>query len=118
MEALRTDRALTGPSKMPRHSLDSRDLAERMGLRHHNVLRSIDRVLRQCPNAAPHYRFEQHPVTAGLGGRRLCRHALIDREGFMLLAMGLPAARREAALRLAAELSPIPLFPKGPLPVL
>lgn len=80
--------------------IDSREIGERMGTRHHNVLRSIDLVVRQCPDAAPHFRFDQHPATAGLGGTRLCRHALIDREGFMLLAMGFPASRRETALQL------------------
>lgn len=80
-----------------RRAVDSRELAASFGQRHHNVLKSIDLVLCQCPEAAPHYRFEQHLVTAGLGGARSVRHALIDREGFMLLAMAFPSARRDVA---------------------
>lgn len=84
---------------------DSRDLATAFGLRHHNVLASIDWILRQCPAATPHFRFERHPVTAGLGGTRFCRHAMIDREGFMLLAMSFPSTQRESALQWLVKLS-------------
>lgn len=79
--------------------VDSRDLAGRFGRRHHNVLAAIDLVLRQCPSAAPHFRFDQYAVTAGMGGTRYVRHALIDRTGFMLLAMSFPSAQRELALQ-------------------
>ena len=77
---------------------DSRELARAFGRRHHNVLAAIDLVLSRCPAAAPHYRFGEHPVTAGLGGTRYVRHALIDRTGFMLLAMSFPSTQRETAL--------------------
>lgn len=79
--------------------VDSVDLAKSFGLRHHNVLSSIDLVLRQCPGATSHYQFVQRPVTAGLGGTRYTRHAMIDREGFMLLAMAFPSKQRELALQ-------------------
>lgn len=85
--------------------IDSRELATAFGRRHHNVLAAIDLVLRQCPEAAVHYRFEEHPVTAGLGGTRYVRHAMIDREGFMLLAMSFPSTQRETALRFALALA-------------
>lgn len=81
-----------------RREVDSRELATAFGRRHHNVLAAIDLVLRQCPAAAPHFRFEDHAVTAGLGGTRYVRHALIDREGFMLLAISFPSTQRELAL--------------------
>lgn len=77
---------------------DSRDIAASFGRRHHNVLSAIDLVLRDCPEAAPHVRFDQHPVTAGLGGTRNVRHALVDRCGFMLLAMTMPSNARLMAL--------------------
>jgi phage regulator Rha-like protein len=80
-------------------TVDSITLANSFGQRHHNVLSSIDLVLRQCPGAAPHYEFVQRPVTAGLGGTRYVRHAMIDREGFMLLAMAFPSKQRELALQ-------------------
>ena len=67
--------------------IDSRELASAFSRRHHNVLAAIDLVLRQCPAAARHYRFENHLVTAGL-----------DRTGFMLLAMSFPSTQRETAL--------------------
>lgn len=79
-------------------TVDSRELAQAFGRRHHNILAAIDLVLRQCPAAAPHYQFKDRPVTAGLGGTRYVRHALIDREGFMLLAMSFPSTQRELAL--------------------
>lgn len=79
-------------------TVDSRELAQAFGRRHHNVLAAIDLVLQQCPAAAPHYGFEDHLVTAGLGGTRRVRHALIDRTGFMLLAMSFPSTQRENAL--------------------
>ncbi|MBZ6382261.1 Rha family transcriptional regulator [Sphingomonas sanguinis] len=85
-------------------AVDSREIARAFGRRHHNVLAAIDLVLRQCPAAVPHYRFEYHPVTAGLGGTRYVRHALIDREGFMLLAMSFPSTQRDTALTLALTL--------------
>ena len=78
--------------------IDSRELASAFSRRHHNVLAAIDLVLRQCPAAARHYRFENHLVTAGLGGTRRVRHALIARTGFMLLAMSFPSTQRETAL--------------------
>ncbi|MEZ0495984.1 Rha family transcriptional regulator [Sphingomonas sp. IW22] len=89
----------------PSPIIDSRQLADRAGLRHHNILKAIDLVLKQCPAAAAHFRFNQHPVTAGLGGTRYVRHASIDREGFMLLAMGFPTSQRELALTIACEIA-------------
>lgn len=80
-------------------TVDSRVIAQAFGQRHHNVLRAIDLVLRQCPAAATHYQFNNHAVTAGLGGTRLVRHVLIDQTGFMLLAMSLPSTQRDLALR-------------------
>lgn len=77
---------------MPR--VGSRHLVTTFGLRHHNILASVDLVLGQCLAYTPQYRFDQHPVTAGLGGTRLVRHAMIDREGLMLLAMSFPSTRR------------------------
>ncbi len=85
--------------------VDSRDLAASFGLRHHNVLASIDHVLDQCPAAVPHYQFDKHPVTAGLGGTRFVRHAMIDREGFMLLAMSFPSTRRSLVLKWCHDLA-------------
>lgn len=84
--------------------VDSRELAASFGQRHHNVLKAIDLVLCQCPEAAPHYQFEQHLVTAGLGGSRSVRHALIDREGFMLLAMAFPSTQRRHAMKVLRSL--------------
>lgn len=78
---------------------DSRDVAASFGRRHHNVLSAIDLVLRDCPEAVLHVRFDQHSVTAGLGGTRQVRHALVDRSGFMLMAMALPSTMRGVALR-------------------
>lgn len=77
---------------------DSRDIAASFGRRHHNVLSAIDLVLRDCPEAVLHIRFDHHPVTAGLGGTRHVRHALVDRSGFMLLAMSMPSTKRLVAL--------------------
>lgn len=77
---------------------DSRDIAAGFGRRHHNVLSALDAVLRDCPEAVLHVRFEQHPVPAGLGGTRYVRHALVDRCGFMLLAMSMPSTMRATAL--------------------
>lgn len=79
--------------------VDSRDLAASFGRKHHSVLAAIDLVLRQCPLAALHFRRLERPVTAGVGGTRYVRHYLIDREGFMLLAMSFPSTHRELAYR-------------------
>lgn len=78
---------------------DSRDIAASFGRRHHNVLSAIDLVLRDCPEAKFHVRFDQHAVTAGFGGTRYVRHALVDRTSFMLLAMAMPSTMRTVALR-------------------
>lgn len=80
---------------------DSRDIAASFARRHHNVLSAIDLVLRDCPEAVLHVRFDQHPVTAGLGGTRHVRHAKVDRTGFMLLAMAMPSTMRGVALNWA-----------------
>ena len=82
-----------------RISADSREIAQAFGARHHNILKAIDLVLRQCPDAYPHFRFEQHPVPAGLGGTRYVRHVMIDRIGFMLIAMAFPSTQRDLARR-------------------
>lgn len=80
--------------------LDSRDLAQRFGRRHHNMLASIDLIVAQCPDAVPHVRFGAHPVTAGLGGTRYVRHALVDRVGFTLLATTLGTTQRQKVFEL------------------
>jgi phage regulator Rha-like protein len=86
-------------------TVDSRAIAQAFGQRHHNVLNAVDLVLRQCPTAAVHFRFQQRPVTAGLGGTRYVRHVFVDREGFMLLAMSFPSKQRELALEWLWRLS-------------
>ncbi len=93
-----------------KRTVDSRMIAQAFGQRHHNVLRAIDLVLCQCPAAAVHFRFGQHVVTAGLGGTRYVRHAVIDQIGFMLLAMSLPSTMREKALTFAIGLSELKEF--------
>lgn len=75
--------------------LDSRELAARFGRQHHNIMASIDLIVAQCPAAAPHVRFDVYPVTAGLGGTRHVRHALVDRIGFTLLAVTIGTKHRQ-----------------------
>lgn len=89
---------MTAPRISVEGLADSRDIASSFGRRHHNVLSALDLVLRDCPEAVLHVRFDQHPVTAGLGGTRYVRHALVDRCGFMLLAMSMPSTARPVAL--------------------
>ncbi|WP_311267077.1 Rha family transcriptional regulator [Sphingobium sp. WCS2017Hpa-17] len=88
------------PPLESQHWLDSRDLAKRFGRRHHNILASIDAISAQCPEAAGHIRFSSHQVTAGMGGRRSVRHALVDRVGFTLLAITLGTTQRHTVFEL------------------
>ena len=75
--------------------LDSRDLAQRFGQLHHNMLASIDLIISRCPALVDHVRFSTYTVTAGLGGKRRVRHALFDRIGFAMLAMTISTLRCE-----------------------
>ncbi|AOF97692.1 Rha family transcriptional regulator [Sphingobium sp. RAC03] len=80
---------------LPTIWLDSRELAQRFGRRHHNLLKSIDQLLAQCPAAADHVKYSTYPAIAGLGGTRHVRHALVDRIGFTLLAITLGTTQRD-----------------------
>lgn len=75
--------------------LDSRDLAARLRRQHHNIMSTLDLIVAQCPEAAPHVRFDVYPVKAGLGGTRYVRHALVDRIGFTLLAVTVGTHQRQ-----------------------
>lgn len=83
--------------------LDSRELAQRFGQRHHNMLASIDLIVARCPASATHIRFEKYPVTAGLGGIRYVRYALLDRLALALLAMFISPARCEMLFELLVD---------------
>jgi phage regulator Rha-like protein len=83
--------------------LDSRDLAERFGQRHHNMLASLDRIVARCPDAAGHVRVGTYSVNAGMGGRRHVRHALLDRVAFTMLATTISPMRCEAVFQTLIE---------------
>jgi Rha family phage regulatory protein len=63
---------------------DSREVAERFGKRHDNVLRDIDELIYQAPQTA--LNFEGSEYTDASGKKNRC--FTMDRDGFSLIAMG------------------------------
>jgi Rha family phage regulatory protein len=65
---------------------DSREVAERFGKEHKNVLRDIDELISKAPSAAAY--FEQGYYELPNTGTQRHRCFTMDRDGFALLAMG------------------------------
>ena len=67
---------------------DSRDIADRFGKRHADVLRAIDEVVSQLEDTQRNFAFSEYQDASGKTNRCFS----MDRDGFTLLAMGFTGA--------------------------
>lgn len=72
---------------------DSRDVASQFGKQHAHVLRSIDTMVKTCPDLASNFGCEVYAIQTGDGGQRHARRFDMDRKGFMMLVMGFNGAK-------------------------